>query len=677
MYCVALRREHLNSNLPQHSISSQNSYSKNASNYPLTQSRHKVHVGCVERSEAQRTTQERVGLKQKIQYHPGKAKNGTSTLKIKLLISALLLTTLAACAVVKPQTNYSYSINKLPGSVNSYLAQASNATTPTQQMHFRFLATQKMLEQGDTNAAGQELKQLQPNVTTTAQQNLYSILNAYLDLELDKPRAALNQLYSVTSSQSLPKREQLIFQKLAYQAYLRNNMLSYSMIAQIRIANLQGNSNPAELHWIFRDLQNLTTPALQNIVKNYKSPLLVGWFKLALISKQYGNNSTQLFNALNQWQQNFPNNPAQQLLPSSSTTNSVLSAAQPKQIALLLPLSGPLAGMGKSVMNGFMTAFYKDRQVSKPSIKVYDTNSADVDTLYQQAVNNGAQLVVGPLTKANVNELISDNAISVPTIALNYTQQQNLPADLIEFGLSPTQAAEQAARQAWQHSISSVVTITPNNAWGQAVLNSFTQTFTGLGGQVVGTLQFQKHNLASQVSNLLEVNKSIQRKNQLQQILGEKLQFIPRKRTDANGVFLVAAPPQAREIRPLLRFYYAGNLPIFSTSFIYAGYPQPELNRDLDGVYFGDMPFVLSNKKNIRQLREPIKKLWGSSFLAYNRLFAVGLDSYTLALRFQRFVLLPHFGIKGMTGRLYLKQQRVDRQLQLALMRNGRVQLTH
>ena len=56
-----------------------------------------------------------------------------------------------------------------------------------------------------------------------------------------------------------------------------------------------------------------------------------------------------------------------------------------------------------------------------PPIRVYPVNedTLNVLTIYEQALESGAQLVVGPLTRNGVAALAASSLVSVPTLALN------------------------------------------------------------------------------------------------------------------------------------------------------------------------------------------------------------------------------------------------------------------
>src|SRR5205823_5983563 len=67
-----------------------------------------------------------------------------------------------------------------------------------------------------------------------------------------------------------------------------------------------------------------------------------------------------------------------------------------------------------------------------------------------------------------------------------------------------------------------------------------------------------------------------------------------KRRQDADMIFMIAPPEYARQIKPLLNYYYAGNLPIYATSHVYQGIPNAALDNDLNGIQFCDMPWTIN-----------------------------------------------------------------------------------
>lgn len=109
---------------------------------------------------------------------------------------------------------------------------------------------------------------------------------------------------------------------------------------------------------------------------------------------------------------------------------------------------------------------------------------------------------------------------------------------------------------------------------------------------------------------------------------------------------MVAYPTQARQIRPLLRYYYAGNIPVYATSAVYSGTQDTMKDRDLDGIIFCDMPWVFAHPTGSRN--------WPEQLNSYNRLYALGLDSYALTSQLNQLLLFPAMGVSDKSGVLYL-----------------------
>ncbi|MFE8730295.1 penicillin-binding protein activator, partial [Aeromonas hydrophila] len=85
-------------------------------------------------------------------------------------------------------------------------------------------------------------------------------------------------------------------------------------------------------------------------------------------------------------------------------------------IAVLLPLSGNLEPQGAAIRNGMLMS-YKENQ-GQFTLNFYDTQSKPTIDLYKQAIQEGADMIIGPLLKDRVEELLKTNP-TVPILALN------------------------------------------------------------------------------------------------------------------------------------------------------------------------------------------------------------------------------------------------------------------
>ncbi len=423
--------------------------------------------------------------------------------------------------------------------------------------------------------------------------------------------------------------------------------------------NLQGFPNDPTF-WqgntttIWGKLQHVSLTQLQAATTQTTDPTIIGWLNLSIINKQYSTNLTQLTNQLIAWRTAYPNHPGNSLFPDNGTLTQLQTSA-PKRIALLLPLQGTLGASGQAVRDGFMAAYYESPNRSQQTLSFYDTSqNPNVAALYQQAIAEGADSIVGPLTKENVQELLRQGSFAAPTLALNYTDQWSLPTNFYEFGLSPQDEGQQVADRAAQAGLSRALLIAPADEWGQRVSKIVTAHWQAKGGKISDTLFFNSQtNFTDAIAGLLRVNPQQDSKQMKKE--NNKTILERQRRQDFDVIFLLAQPQAARQIVPLLRYYYADNIPIYATSSVYSGSPSRQ-DTDLNGVIFCDTPWTLSAAGGANK----------------NRLYAVGRDAYTVSNQLIRFSKLPNFPIYGATGALTMTpQQQIYRRLAWTKMQDG------
>src|SRR5690606_32760795 len=138
------------------------------------------------------------------------------------------------------------------------------------------------------------------------------------------------------------------------------------------------------------------------------------------------------------WRSRWPDHPATLHPPSDLQLLRQLVEEQPRQVALLLPLQGTLEKSGKAVRDGFMAAYYaaKNRDTRVPEVRIFDTSGGNIDQVYQLALDDGAEFIVGPLEKESLAQLNLRLNLPVPTLALNEVDNAfGYPEGLYQFGL--------------------------------------------------------------------------------------------------------------------------------------------------------------------------------------------------------------------------------------------------
>lgn len=433
---------------------------------------------------------------------------------------------------------------------------------------------------------------------------------------------------------------------------------------------------------IWADLTQLSETELEQQIHNAAVPEIQGWMELAWLHKSQMDNLDQQLADLRKWQQRFSTHPAARQLPDSLRMLTDLSNQKPRNIALLLPLQGKFRQSAIAIQNGFMTAHFaatakRSSAATSPAIRLYDsTDTRQFMDVYRKAVAEGAEIVVGPLQKENVHQLtLNRGPLPVPTIALNTDDSSSeTPSNLFQFGLSPEDDAREIALQARSRGLVHVAILYQSSPWGERAATAFSDAWQSQGGEIKVSTRFESspQTLANTIKNLLQVNQSEARNRELRRVMGNEAEFEPHRRQDIDFIYLVASPEQARLIKPLLNFYYADDLPVYSGSQLFTGEADPAKDRDLDGILFCDVPWMLAEPD---KLKRALLEAWPKSNPRYFRLNALGADAYRLQARLHMLTQTGNAGLSGATGNLQIgERNRIQRSLSWAIMHEGQPQ---
>lgn len=414
-------------------------------------------------------------------------------------------------------------------------------------------------------------------------------------------------------------------------------------------------------------LMSVPLDTLENSAEGASGDLR-GWLDLALLYRDPQADIDTQVQRLEDWRQKWPNHPAAHQLPGMVGAMQKAARQRPQRVAVLLPESGNLAPAADAIRDGMMTGYYSAEQAGNPTpdLRFYDVSNADIGAVFQRAVDEGAQFVVGPLSKDNVADLASRGAPPVTVLALNYLDQGSRDAPLFQFGLAPEDEARQVARQAWREGHRKVGVLFPESDWGRRVSGAFMDAWRERGGEVSLDSAYQDDDMGKTVKNLMAAARDLQGGPQYR--YGRKTEYRPRLGEDMSFLFLVANPDQGRQIKPLLNFHYGRRLPVYTTSYIYSGIPSPRRDQDLDGVRFVDMPWILYQDTRLHRLAD---ETWPDGHGRYARLFAMGVDAYRLQARLSMLRNMSGGQLPGVTGNLHLDGARLVRDANWAVFRKG------
>lgn len=417
--------------------------------------------------------------------------------------------------------------------------------------------------------------------------------------------------------------------------------------------------------------QLITNTDLRKLEKAHQKAITdsvnAGWLELGIIVKTGLYNMPLLESSISSWSKRYASHPAK---PDILQTIMVLAREVnelPEQIALLLPFNETYREFSNAIRDGFMAAWYNSPG-KRPVIRVYDTSQGSISDVYQRAVEEGAEFIVGPLEKNSIESLLMSNTLTIKTLTLNRvdsssTNPRNATGTDItplvyQFGLVPEDEANQLAEQIWLDGYSRALIITPDSSWGDRIYNAFKSRWTELGGEIMNYVRIfdSSRNYAQPVEELLNINNSNQRARELMATLGRKVFFEPRRRHDADAIFIAVSADMARQLVPQLRFYDAANIATYSISNIFTGVYDPQKDEDIENVIFSDMPWIVDKEYQRSPLQQQLNRAWQQMNSPYRRLYAFGTDAYQLIPQLGSLYIQGN-NYQGNTGTLAVDEQ--------------------
>jgi outer membrane PBP1 activator LpoA protein len=350
---------------------------------------------------------------------------------------------------------------------------------------------------------------------------------------------------------------------------------------------------------------------------------------------------------------------------ATAQTQIAVATEYPNQIALLLPLSGRSETYGAAVRDGFIAAYMQQTAASRPRLKIYDVAAEGVANAYNRAIADGAGFVVGPLFK---DEVAAEAPLAgrTPVLALNFLGDAVVPPkSFYQFALLPEDEARMVARRVVADGRLNGVAIVPSGEWGTRVAAAFADELKILGGTVLDSGRYD----ASQV-DFSDVIKTVMQLKVTKVEKGEKPEP-PTHRSDAAFIFVASSTAStARQILPQLKYNYSGDVPVYSTSDSFE--PDLSANSDIDGMFFPDMPWMISNDPATSPIRDSVRAAWPARTARRDRLYAFGFDAYRLVPGLRSGSPAAASEIAGVTGKLHLdNQNKIRRDLQWAQIKNG------
>lgn len=301
--------------------------------------------------------------------------------------------------------------------------------------------------------------------------------------------------------------------------------------------------------------------------------------------------------------------------------------APPRRIAVLLPMSGELAAAGAAVRDGLLAAYYAEQR-PRPQLLFLDTRGTaeGARRARDRAVEQGAELVLGPLGREEVAALAALPADGPGWVALNRTPLGG-PGGA-SFALAPEDEGAAVAQRLLERGIRRVLAIVEADDSAQRGLAGFRERFVAEGGQLLAEASIDP----------------------LGGTAAEALGRLAPRAAEAQALFIAARAPAVRILMPQREAAGLAALPVVATSLVQSG-ADPRLDRELDGLQYPELPWLLGDLVGPGEA-EAVARSLPSARGGAARLFAFGYDAWKVATHLE--ALQGGAVLRGATGELGL-----------------------
>ena len=297
------------------------------------------------------------------------------------------------------------------------------------------------------------------------------------------------------------------------------------------------------------------------------------------------------------------------------------------RITVLLPLTGDLANAGRAIRDGILFEYQRRKSEVDLNLQIIDTAKLTLSELIEFGQLQESEFLIGPLQKDRVTTLLKSKP-KTPVLALNRVKISDMQIENPAYSLSLSieddaeSAVEQIARIVERPRI---ITFHSNSPLGLRAADAISQRLAKIGGSNGGQFVLDVKKPETAIAKAFGVSDSQNRRRDLANIVGLRLQHTPRIRQDMSSIVIQTNPTKVQQIRPLLDFYYLQETPVF----IIGAY-QNDLNEIVEDLRNSNLlltPWDLGTKAKTALEQRPLSQgILGS-------LVAIGIDALDMTLR--------------------------------------------
>ncbi|HUD95681.1 MAG TPA: penicillin-binding protein activator [Sphingobium sp.] len=160
------------------------------------------------------------------------------------------------------------------------------------------------------------------------------------------------------------------------------------------------------------------------------------------------------------------------------------------RVALLVPMSGPNAGVGQSIANATTLALM-DTKTDKVRITTYDT-ALGAAAAVNKALGEGNRLILGPLLAEDAR-VIGPLAARANVPVISFSNDASIAGNgIYVMGYNPNQSIERVVGFAREKGLSNFGALVPRGTYGERAGNAMLRAVEQAGGTVVSMQTFDR-----------------------------------------------------------------------------------------------------------------------------------------------------------------------------------------
>ena len=465
----------------------------------------------------------------------------------------------------------------------------------------------------------------------------------------------------------------------SYQYYLiteiaenNNNNNIRALDAALLAFSLNTKADNSDILYLWDKLNSLSSWELQQL-SYLKPPYFNGWLNLILSANKWGDNKAIFDQKVIEFQSAYPNHPAkfiaEQLLLVSQPEKPIIN-----KVAILLPLSGKHKSIGEIVQQGILAGYIND----ETQLTFIDTHNLDFTLLASRFQDEEIDYVIGPLLKPNLDHYIAQIHIQQPTLFLNTPTFDNLGSNHYAFSMKREDEAIQAATVLANKNYNHPVLFSTQDSASRKFAASFSAQWKQLTNETIENIELTANQeMQKSLKVGLDIDVSRARIRNLEAQISQKIKTESRNRRDIDMIFIAAPSKYTRLIKPFIDVNtstYSSRIPMFASSLSHKGSSSDAEIRDLSGLTFSEIPWLLDSQLQNKEQHEISSALWPNRSESLERIFALGYDSFQILPKLALMKELPYLRYYGQTGELNIgKNNIISRSILWGQYKNGKV----